>query len=77
MDALEHVSKRYGETKVLIVLDQEALRRLHTQSNIARYLNTARGQFMQVPVQDYFSAQDVRNFFARDLAEIKQVMGIQ
>ncbi len=54
----------------------EALRKLHTQSNIARYLNTERGVFMRVPVQDYFTDTDVRSFFTRDLSTIKQVTGI-
>lgn len=62
---LEHYSKAW-----------EALRKLHTQSNIARYLNTERGVFMRVPVQDYFSDTDVHSFFTRDLSTIKQVMGI-
>ena len=62
---LEHYSKAW-----------EALRKLHTQSNIARYLNTERRVFMEVPVQDYFSDTDVRSFFTRDLPTIKQVMGI-
>lgn len=54
----------------------EALRKLHIQSNIARYLNTQRQEYMKVPVQDYFSDTDVRNFFEENLATIKRVMGI-
>lgn len=54
----------------------KALRNLHIQSNIARYLNTERQKFMRVPVQDYFSDTDVRSYFTQDLPTIKQVMGI-
>jgi len=53
-----------------------ALRKLHEQSNIARYHNFRGKVVVQVPVQDYFSDTDVRNFFTQDLATIKQVIGV-
>lgn len=50
-------------------------RKLRTQSIVARYLSTDRRAFLQQPVDDYFSDQDVHNFVHRDLDKIRRKLG--
>lgn len=51
----------------------QSFRKLYEQSRIARYLYfRAERKFLEKPVQEYFSDSDVRGFFQRDLATIRQ-----
>jgi len=51
----------------------QPLRKLYEQSRIARYLHfPAEREFLEKPVQEYFSNSDVKGFFQRDLATIRQ-----
>jgi hypothetical protein len=51
-------------------------RKLRTQSIVARYLSTNRRAFLQQPVEDYFSEQDVHNFVHRDLDKVRRKLGL-
>ncbi len=51
----------------------QSFRKLYEQSRIARYLHfPAEREFLEKPVQEYFSNSDVKGFFQRDLATIRQ-----
>lgn len=48
-------------------------RKLYQLSRIARYLySPAERKFVEEPVQEYFSDSDVKGFFQKDLATIRQ-----
>jgi len=49
--------------------------KLRYQSMVARYLTTSPGQFLQKPVEDYFSDRDVRDFVTRDLRNVQRGVG--
>ena len=51
----------------------QSLRKLYEQSRIARYLySPVERKFVEESGQEYFSDNDVRNFFQKDLAIIRQ-----
>jgi len=49
--------------------------KLRAQSIVARYLSTTQRVFLQKPVEDHYSEQDVRNFVYRDLDKIRRKLG--